>query len=37
MEAVNKNSTELRLRIKIEPYKLNNERYSIPIATFTTI
>jgi hypothetical protein len=37
MEAVNKNSTELRLRIKIEPFKLNNERYSIPIATFTTI
>jgi hypothetical protein len=37
MEAVNKNSTELRLRIKIEPYKLNNERYSIPFATFTTI
>ena len=37
MEAVNKNSTELKLKIKIEPYKLNNERYSIPIATFTTI
>ena len=37
MEAINKNSTELKLKIKIEPYRLNGERYSIPIATFTTI
>ena len=37
MEAVNKNSTELKLKIKIEPYRLNGERYSIPIATFTII
>ena len=34
---IKKNNTELKLRIKIEPYLLNGERYSIPIATFTTI
>ena len=35
--AVKKNNTELKLRIKIEPYLVNEQRYSIPIATFTTI
>ena len=34
---IKKNNTELKLRIKIEPYLVNEERYSIPIATFTTI
>jgi transcriptional regulator NrdR family protein len=28
---------ELKLKIKIEPYLVNDQRYSIPIATFTTI
>jgi hypothetical protein len=30
-------STELKLKIKIEPFCVNDKRYSIPIATFTTI
>jgi hypothetical protein len=34
---IKKNNNELKLRIKIEPYVINEERYSIPIATFTTI
>ena len=29
--------TELKLKIKIEPFKVQGDRYSIPIATFTTI
>ena len=37
LEEMNKNSTELNLKIKIEPYLVNEQRYSIPIATFTTI
>ncbi len=32
-----KTSNELKLKIKIEPYLVNGQRYSIPIATFTTI
>ena len=28
---------ELKLKIKIEPFKVQGDRYSIPIATFTTI
>ena len=32
-----KNATDLKLKIKIEPYEINDERYSIPIATFVTI
>ena len=35
--AITKNNNELKLKIKIEPYLVNEERYSIPIATFTTI
>ena len=31
------NSSELKLKIKIEPYYVNDKRYSIPISTFTTI
>ena len=31
------NDIELKLKIKIEPYLVNQQRYSIPIATFTTI
>ena len=38
LAAISKNSTnELKLKIKIEPYLVNQQRYSIPIATFTTI
>jgi len=37
LSANDKNNTELKLRIKIEPYMVNSQRYSIPIATFTTI
>ena len=37
LEAVSKTTNELKLKIKIEPYLVNEERYSIPIATFTTI
>ncbi len=37
LESLNRMSTELKLRIKIEPYLVNEQRYSIPIATFTTI
>ena len=37
LEAISKTSNELKLKIKIEPYLVNEERYSIPIATFTTI
>ena len=37
LETNNKNNTDLKLKIKIEPYLVNGERYSIPIATFTTI
>ena len=38
LEEMNKNNnTELKLKIKIEPYLVNDQRYSIPIATFTTI
>jgi hypothetical protein len=32
-----KNNTELKLKIKVEPYFVNDQPYSIPIATFTTI
>ncbi len=32
-----KNNTQLKLRIKIEPYSVNGKPYSIPIATFTTL
>ena len=32
-----KTTNELKLKIKIEPYLVNGQRYSIPIATFTTI
>ena len=35
--AITKNNSELKLKIKIEPYLVNEQRYSIPIATFTTI
>ena len=35
--SISKTTTELKLKIKIEPYLVNEERYSIPIATFTTI
>ena len=28
---------EEKLKIQIEPYLVNRQRYSIPIATFTTI
>ena len=31
------NSGDLKLKIKIEPFRVNNKKYSIPIATFTTI
>jgi hypothetical protein len=34
---MDKNSSELNLQIKIEPFCVNDQRYSIPIATFTTI
>ena len=34
---ITKNNNELKLKIKIEPYLVNEQRYSIPIATFTTI
>ena len=34
---ISKVQTELKLKIKIEPYLVNQQRYSIPIATFTTI
>ena len=37
MGAIKKNNNELKLKIKIEPFMVNDERYSIPIATFTTI
>ena len=37
LSATDKNNAELKLRIKIEPYMVNSQRYSIPIATFTTI
>ena len=37
LEAISKTTNELKLKIKIEPYLVNEERYSIPIATFTTI
>ena len=32
-----KNSNELKLKIKIEAFEVNEEKYSLPIATFTTI
>jgi hypothetical protein len=32
-----KNSGELKLKIKIEPYQVNEEEYTLPIATFVTI
>ena len=32
-----KNSGELKLKIKIEPYQVNEEDYTLPIATFVTI
>ena len=32
-----KNSGELKLKIKIEPYQVNEENYTLPIATFITI
>ncbi len=32
-----KGSGELKLKIKIEPYLVNDEKFSIPVATFTTI
>ena len=32
-----KNSGELKLKIKIEPYVVNDEKYTLPIATFVTI
>jgi hypothetical protein len=32
-----KNNMELKLRIKIEPFCVNDQRYTIPIATFITI
>ena len=32
-----KDSIEFKLRIKIEPYLVNDKPYSIPIATFTTL
>ena len=35
--SIKKNNNELKLKIKIEPFLVNDERYSIPIATFTTI
>ena len=31
------NSSELSLKIKIEPFCVNDKKYTIPIATFTTI
>ena len=34
---ISKVQTELKLRIKIEPYLVNQQKYCIPIATFTTI
>ena len=34
---IDTNSSELNLKIKIEPFCVNDKRYSIPIATFTTI
>ena len=34
---MDQNSSELNLKIKIEPFCVNDKRYSIPIATFTTI
>ena len=37
LDALGKSNTELKLRIKIEPYMVNEQKYSIPIATFTTI
>lgn len=38
METITKtNSNDLKLKIIIEPYCVNDKRYSIPIATFTTI
>ena len=38
MKALNKaNSNDLKLKIEIEPFRVNNKKYSIPIATFTTI
>ena len=35
--SIKKNTGELKLKIKIEPFLVNDERYSIPIATFITI
>lgn len=32
-----KNSGELKLKIKIEQYKVNDEEYTLPVATFVTI
>ena len=32
-----KNSGELKLKIKIEPFQVNEEDYTLPIATFVTI
>ena len=32
-----KNSGELKLKIKIEPYQVNDENYTLPVATFITI
>jgi hypothetical protein len=37
LDAISKTNNELKLRIKIEPYMVNEQKYSIPIATFTTI
>ena len=37
LDALGKSNTELKLRIRIEPYMVNEQKYSIPIATFTTI
>ena len=32
-----KNNGELKLKIKIEAFKVNNENYRLPIATFINI
>ena len=32
-----KNGGELKLKIKIEPFRVNDEKYTLPVATFITI
>ena len=37
LTADKKNNSELKLKIKVEGFKVNDKKYSLPIATFVNI